>query len=131
MNKDNETPEDNKGMEIVNHHVNRAMKYQTPGDKSDRTTVIVSKTSGDFNLSSKRKQFQKDSYSICTTEDEKILVSSIFSFIRMQDKEAVKLLKEKFCKNYNAFAWVCVKGNRARFCDNCQDIDKIFGSDLI
>jgi len=49
----------------------------------------------DFDLSEKRGHFFKETMDITTTPEERILVDSIFCFIKIQDKEFIRLLKEE------------------------------------
>ena len=73
-----------------------------------------------MSLSEKRNELFTDNLTLCTTEEEKLLLNNAFVWIEKQDKEFIKELKEKFPEGYswNRFAIIKV-------------IDKLAGEDLI
>jgi hypothetical protein len=48
-----------------------------------------------MNLSDKRDKFRMECLEVATTPDEDLLIKTIFEFIIIQDKQAIKELKEE------------------------------------
>jgi len=60
------------------------------------------------------------------------VVDNHVEFIKTIDiKKSIRELKEKFCKNFDISGWICCRGNDKSYCDNCRDIDEVFGRRLI
>ena len=48
----------------------------------------------EFKLIEKRNEMRKATFELATTDDEKVLITTIFMLITKQDKEWIRLLKE-------------------------------------
>lgn len=81
----------------------------------------------EFNLSEKRRKLRE--YLKKNTNRSFEVGTLLLDEIEKQDEEFIRLLKEQFCKNWQLKGYCCETGSA--ICDNCIDIDKLAGEDLI